>query len=55
MKQSYDKALTRACRDRDVHYLFMGRRYLLERGERYRVKFDRKKPAKSTIVKVGTF
>jgi hypothetical protein len=49
----YDKAITRACADRAVDYLIFGRRWRLDAGGVYAVRFDRKRPGRSKVVKVG--
>lgn len=49
----HDKAITRAAARGDVDYLLFGKKWKLERGGVYAVRFDRKRIGKSKIVKVG--
>lgn len=53
MRQNYDKQITRVCAERDMKYILYGRVWLLDRGGIYRVKFNRKHPGRSQVVKVG--
>ena len=53
MRLNYDKAITRAAERGDCTYIAFGHKFQLERGGIYRVKWDRKRPGRSKIVKVG--
>jgi hypothetical protein len=49
----FDKQITRACANADVTYIAYGRAWRLDRGGIYRVEFNRKRPGKSKLKKVG--